>query len=108
MASRLQLQTILETILGTQNEPEDKKRVYYQPPSNTKMQYPCIVYQRQSGDTQFADNRPYIITKRYQVTVIDRNPDSTIPDQVAELQMCTFDRDYTADNLNHFVYNLYF
>ena len=101
MASRLKLQTILEEILGTEN-------VYFQPPSTVKMQYPCIVYQRQWGLTQFADNRPYIITKKYQVTVIDRDPDSTIPDQVAALPLCTYDRDYTADNLNHFVYNLYF
>lgn len=101
MASRLKLQTILEKILGTEN-------VYFQPPPTVKMSYPCVVYQRQSGDTQFADNAPYIIKKRYQVTVIDRDPDSTIPDEVAKLPMCTFDRDYTADNLNHFVYNLYF
>lgn len=108
MASRLSLQTILEKILGTENEPEDKKRVYFQPPPSVKMDYPCIVYQGQSGDTQFADNQPYVVTKRYQVTVIDRNPDSIFPGKVALLPTCVYDRDYTANNLNHFVFNLYF
>lgn len=45
---------------------------------------------------------------RYTVTIIDRNPDSAIPNKVAELPLCSFNRFYTADNLNHFVYNLYF
>lgn len=40
--------------------------------------------------------------------VIDKNPDSIIADKVESLKMCSFDRHYTADNLNHFVYNLYY
>jgi hypothetical protein len=37
MAPRLQLQTLLETLT---------EHVYFQPPENLKVQYPCIVYQR--------------------------------------------------------------
>jgi len=82
--------------------------VYFQPPNGTKIQYPCIVYKRDFADTAFANNGPYRSMKRYQVIVIDRDPDSAIPDQVAQLQLCTFNRFYTADNLNHDVYNLFF
>lgn len=71
------------------------------------MQYPCIVYQRHSARTDFAGNEPYRYDKRYQVTVIDRNPDSEIPDKVAGLRLCVFDRHYVANNLNHDVFNLY-
>jgi len=42
------------------------------------------------------------------VTVIDRNPDSDLPGKVAELPMCTFNRFFTADNLNHDVYTIFF
>ena len=101
MGQRTDLHAILVNILGS-------KFVYFQPPENLKMKYPCIVYQRVTGDTQFADNIPYIIKKRYQITVIDSNPDSPIPDKVAQLPYCVFDRHFTSGNLNHDVYNLYF
>lgn len=101
MAPRLELQALLEDILGSRN-------VYFQPPANVQMQYPCIVYQRDDLDTKFAGNNPYRLTKKYQVTVIDRNPDSDIPEKVAALPMCSFNRFFVKDNLNHDVFDLYF
>lgn len=98
---RLILDSILKGILGSDN-------VYFQPPSNHKMKYPCIVYTVNSEDVLFADNIPYKRERRYQILVIDRDPDSDIPERVSQLPMCTFDRSYTADNLNHYSYNLYF
>lgn len=82
--------------------------VYFQPPSNVEMKYPCIVYQRSSIKTDFADNSPYNNTKRYQVTVIDPNPDGDITDKVAALPMCSFDRFFAFDGLNHDVFSLFF
>lgn len=101
MAPRLQLQTLFKELLGSAN-------VYFQPPPNIQMKYPCIIYRRDNVDTIYADNSPYRHRKRYQVTVVDPNPDSDIPDKVAALPLCSFDRFYTADNLNHDVFNLFF
>lgn len=101
MALRLQLQARLEVILGATN-------VYFQPPANVQMKYPCVVYSRDTTEASFADNNPYRFTKRYQVTVIDRNPDSDIPDRVGALPMCLHDRTFAVDNLNHYVFTLYF
>ena len=101
MDKRLQLHSILLEVLDSPN-------VYFQPPENVQMQYPCIVYARDNAVTQFAGNEPYKNTKRYKVTVIARNPDSEIPDKVALLPLCTMDRFFTAGNLNHDVFNLYF
>ena len=101
MAPRLELQSILVDILGSKN-------VYFQPPPTIKMEYPCIVYKRDAGETTFADDKPYNRHTRYQVTVIDRDPDSEIPDKVASLPKCVFDRFYTSDNLNHDVFKLFF
>ena len=101
MGSRLDLQTKLEEILGSRN-------VYFQPPESVKIQYPCIVYQRSSIDVKFANDNPYSKVKKYTVTVIDKNPDSDIPDKLILLPQCIFTRHYTADNLNHDSYNLYF
>ena len=101
MGKRLKLQTILETILGSEN-------VYFQPPATFKMKYPCIVYERYVGKTIFADNIPYSTDVCYQLTVIDRDPDSIILDKVAKLPKCVLNRHYTADNLNHDIYNLFY
>lgn len=99
MGQRSDLQTLLESITP---------RVYFQPPINITLEYPCIVYAIDSRRSEFADNKPYRNTKRYAVTIIDRDPDTYISDQVAELPMCTFDRYYPANDLNHHVFNLYF
>jgi hypothetical protein len=73
-----------------------------------QMDYPCIVYQVDNARTEFAGNRPYMRTKKYQVTVIHDDPDSDIPDKLGMLPMALFDRYYTANNLHHSVYTLYF
>jgi hypothetical protein len=98
-SSRLELHTLLESLT---------EHVYFQAPSNDKMQYPCILYNRDGSKEDRADNRLYAHTKRYQVTVIDRNPDSPLPDQVIELPLCSFDRYFPTEDLNHYVFTLFF
>lgn len=82
-------------------------RVYFQPPANVAMQYPCIRYERNGSDNDYAGNLLYRHAKRYSVTVIDRDPDSTLPDQVEALQMCELDQFFTSDDLNHWVFTLF-
>lgn len=101
MAQRLELHEILINLLGSNN-------VYFQPPPSLSMNYPCIVYKRDDVNTEYADNKSYKNKKRYQITVIDANPDSLIPESVEKLPMCSYDRFFSADNLNHDVFNLYF
>jgi hypothetical protein len=101
MAPRLELQAILTDILGTNH-------VYFQPPPSIQMTYPCIVYNRDYELFNYADDKPYKTRRRYQVTVIDRNPDSEILEKISELPLCVYDRFFTADNLNHDVYKLFF
>lgn len=99
MAPRLELQALLKTIAPN---------VYFQTPENLQMQYPCIVYKLDDIQIDHADDKPYNHRKRYQVKVIDQNPDSSIADQIASLPTVAFDRFFTADNLNHYVFNLFF
>lgn len=101
MAPRLELQALLIDILGSD-------QVYFQPPPTVNMRYPAIVYKRDDQNSLHANNKPYKHKKRYLVTVIDEDPDSPIPDQVRELPMCSYDRFFTADNLNHDVFQLFF
>jgi hypothetical protein len=99
MAPRVQLQSILESIVAN---------VYFQPPSNVQMEYPAIVYERAPADSTFADNEPYSVTKQYQLTMITRDPDEAAFDTIAALSMCTHERFYVADNLNHDVFTIFF
>ena len=101
MAPRLELQALFEALLGSQN-------VYFQPPNNIHMNYPSIVYDLDDYSVRHADDRPYNRHVRFRVTVIDRDPDSLIPEKVADLPLCSFDRFFIADNLNHSVFNLFF
>ena len=101
MGTRLELQLLLESILGSRN-------VYFQPPETVKMSYPCIVYQRNNEVSLFADNLPYLHDKQYILTVIDKNPDSIIPDKIAKLPRSHYDHHFTADNLNHDVFTIYY
>ena len=101
MGKRLDLHDILKSIPGV-------REVYFQPPEDISLKYPCIVYSRSDVDTRFADNAPYSMKKRYSVTVIDPDPDSEIPDHIARLPMSIFARHFRVDKLNHDNYSLYF
>lgn len=101
MGQRLDLQTLLETLLGSEN-------VYFQPPPNVTMSYPCIVYNRSNIRSTHGDNLPYKLDHQYTITVIDANPDSLIPGKVALLPQCSYDRGFKSDNLNHDVFNILF
>jgi hypothetical protein len=101
MRDRVELQTKLETFLGSRN-------VYFQPPESFKLRYPCIIYQLSRMRKVHADNRLYQDRIAYQVTIIDEDPDSEYPKEILKWEYCSFDRFFKADNLNHWVFELYF
>jgi hypothetical protein len=101
MGTRLDLQTILSSLQAGVS-------VYFQPPPNVTMTYPAIVYNRDYQAVEFADNVPYSRKVRWQITVIDSDPDSAIPDKVAELPLTRYVRHFTTEGLNHDIYDVYF
>ncbi len=82
-------------------------RAYFQPPSNVSMGYPCIVYELDRIVKKRADDNTYLKTRRYQVKLITKNPDDPIVDALASLVHSEFERHYTIDTLNHFVFSVY-
>ena len=102
MASRLNLHEELCALLSSRN-------VYYQPPESLKMVYPCVRYSLGGIDSKRADDGIYNSRNRYELIVIDQNPDSDIPNKILNhFQMCRFDRKYVSNNLNHYVITLYY
>lgn len=101
MGTRIELQTLLESIL-------DSRNVYYQPPNNLHMQYPAIVYEREDIKNNFANNKVYGQKNVYSITVIDEDPDSEIVQKISKLPTAEFNRHFTSDNLNHDVFTLHY
>lgn len=83
-------------------------KVYFQPPADVGMVYPCIKYERDTGSTKFANDRPYSYEQKYQVTLISRDPDDELKEKLALLPKSLHDRFFVADNLNHDVFSIYF
>lgn len=105
---RIKLQLELESLYKEAYPDAKKAAVYFQPPSNIKMTYPCIIYSRDSADTKFADNRIWHYTQRYQIIIIDKVPDTPLIDKITEKLTFRFDRHYVADNLNHDVFDIFY
>lgn len=83
-------------------------RVYFQAPS-AKRSYPCIIYNFNGYKQTRANNKMYTAEKSYIITVIDRDPDTPIPDKIlSSFEKCKFDRVYKADGLYHYVFTLYY
>lgn len=101
MASRLSLQSELETLLGSTN-------VYFQPPSSKKMNYPVIVYKLYDINNFHADNRIYSFYNKYQVVLIHADPDNLIVKKINEYPLSNFVNFYTKDNLNYYVFEIYY
>lgn len=100
MGNRIELHNILLTVLPN---------VYFQPPNNLKMSYPCIVYKKSGIHTIRADNMIYNKTQEYQITIIDKNPDNTYADTILQLfPNVVLTGFFIFDNLNHTTLNLYF
>lgn len=99
--SRTELHVILAAIPGV-------VAAYFHPPSNIRMQYPAIVYEWTGRHRKHADNNIHMDMKEYQVTVIDRDPDSKIPDMVGALPYCSMNTTFVSEDLYHTIHTIYF
>ena len=101
MHDRSELHESLCEILGSRN-------VYFQAPSSILMRYPAIRYRLSNIVNSHANNSVYSHSNRYEITVIDEDPDSTIPGRVNELPTARFIRSFVADNLNHWIIEIFY
>lgn len=106
MRSRKELSPILHNIMASKYK---NFKVYWQPPTGTKMVYPCLIYNLDKINTDHADNRGYRNLRLYTITLIGKEPDNEdLFEQLLDLPYCTFDRRFITDNLYHDVFELYF
>lgn len=101
LAQRLLFHDVLVDVLGSDN-------VYFQPPPDRQLQYPCIVYERDNQSVKRSDNIAYNLRQRYQVTYIDQNPDGDAIDALSQLPLSAFSRHFVTSGLNHDVFSIYY
>lgn len=102
MKTRAELQTLLEDALGSSN-------VYFQAPPNTGMKYPCMVYSFARPEVDNADNKPYLITGRWEIHHMYKNP---LKHDLKEKMIfiapyVTFDRRIVTDGVYNDYYTIY-
>lgn len=98
---RLQLQSKLEELLGS-------RQVYYQAPEGNKMEYPTIIYSRNTPTTGFANNKKHFSKDCYELIVISRKPDPEVVQKILDIPLTSMSKPYVADNLNHYPITIYF
>ena len=100
MATRKELQSTLESLLGTRN-------VYYNPPQNLEMKYDAIRYSLSDIQSNYANNNKYKNMKCYDLIVIAKRPDPAVVDKILALPYSSMGRPYPSDNLHHYPITLY-
>jgi hypothetical protein len=90
--------------------------VYFEPPQNTRLTYPCVVFKRGTNSSRSANNRIYKLDNSYDLTYICREPDDPMTNTILvgdsthepPFSMIRHIRHYVADGLHHDQYKLYF
>lgn len=101
MTRRQQLHTELKA-LGLTN-------VYFQPPENVKLIFPCLIYKIARFRPEYADDRPYAMSKRYNLLYITKDPDDLMPDTLAEaFPTIIHNTSYVNDTMYHHSFDLYY
>lgn len=102
MGRRIDLQYELIALLNTNN-------IYYQPPENLKIKYPCVVYFKDSIDINRANDQSYLMKKRYELTIISEKVDCEYIDKILNyFSYSSFGQHYIADGLHHDTISLYY
>lgn len=101
MGRRIDLHHLICNKIGSNN-------VYFQPGASVTLKYPCVVYRLDDMPIIHANNHTYHWDHMYQLTVIDRDPESKVREKIAELPTCRFQRFFVSDNLNHYVFRVYY
>ena len=101
MKTRLDMQDLLENVLGSTN-------VYFQEPPNTGMTYPCMVYKFVKIENNNADNKPYIMTGRWEVHHMYKSVQNDLKEKMLfAAPYVTFDRRIVTGGVYNDYYVIY-
>lgn len=99
--AREDLDTLLCETIGSEY-------VYFQPPENLQIQYPCIIYSLNGFFDRHASNKTYHRRREYSLLYITSDPDDANIEAIGNLELCSLGKPYTAENLHHYPYTIYY
>lgn len=82
-------------------------RVYFQPPENLKIEYPAVIFHLSKIEVDRASDVPYKGAKEYSVTLITKDPEPYVIDEILKIPYSSLDTTYISDGMNHFVFTIY-
>lgn len=82
-------------------------RVYFQPPENLNIGYPAVVFHLSKIEIDRASDVPYKGAKEYSVTLITKDPEPDVIDEILKIPYSSLDTTYISDGMNHFVFTIY-
>ena len=101
MKTRLEVQSMLDDVLGSQN-------VYFQAPPNTGMKYPCIVYRFENFRIDHADNKPYVMTGRWEIHHMYKSIKNDLKEKMIFVApYVSYDRRIVTDGVYNDYYTIY-
>ena len=85
--------------------------IYYRPPGNILLEYPCIVYEKKAAEPSFSNMTTYVIGTRYQLSFLSKLPgySNTQLMYVAlhgQGLVVTSNDSYESDDIVHDVFNV--
>lgn len=101
----------LQKVLGTYDETKPMNpdsRVYFQPPSNLQLKYPCFVYHYENSTPMLADNTVHRFTDRYQVSYLTKKALDTTYVKLLEDPLVSYSSRYVSENIYHNVMSVYY
>lgn len=84
------------------------ENVYFQPPADKKLTFPCIIYKLDNLNVIFADNGAYRMMDEYSITYVTRDPDDKNIRAIATLPLCRLTGTASPENLHHNYYTIYY
>lgn len=83
--------------------------VYFQPPSNVRLNYPCVIYHKSGYESTHANDSVYGLKTEYQLTVIQRDPEGVLDEQILKsFPLCRVTTTFVSENLYHTFLTLYY
>lgn len=101
--SRREFQKILESVISPYGG-----NVYFQPPENIKLKFPCILFEVSSMDLTHADNTLYERVIQFSVMYISKTTNEDVVDKLTALPYSWFERHFVQDGLNHYIFRIFY
>lgn len=102
MTDRIKLQKVLSSLLSSDH-------VYYDPPENVKLRYPCFIYSDENPSIRNANNKLYTYMRAYNIIYIDKNPDNDMTQKMFEtFQYVRAGSSYVTEGLHHYTFDIFY